>query len=258
MTNFVLVPGAWLGAWAWDAVAALLRAEGHGVYPVTLSGARRAAWSGRRSAGACRRHRVGDRGQRPARRRACWATATPGSPSVRRRRGSATGCGGWCTSTRTSRPTGSRSSTAGPTRAAPGSTARLAEIRRFLAAADRRGLRRPGPLGRHDRPDRQPQYAAPRPSDLGAGPPGPPDRAELPTTYIKCLMDGATPSSRSRRATQVTRPGTWSSFPPATGRCSPSPPRWRRSSPGWLIERVQRPLSQPTARSRKRSTSSTS
>jgi pimeloyl-ACP methyl ester carboxylesterase len=38
MTNFVLVPGAWLGAWAWDDVTAALRAEGHGVYPVTLSG----------------------------------------------------------------------------------------------------------------------------------------------------------------------------------------------------------------------------
>jgi pimeloyl-ACP methyl ester carboxylesterase len=38
MTNFVLVPGAWLGAWAWDEVAAGLRAEGRGVYPVTLSG----------------------------------------------------------------------------------------------------------------------------------------------------------------------------------------------------------------------------
>lgn len=38
MTNFVLVPGAWLGAWAWDEVAAVLRSEGHDVYPVTLSG----------------------------------------------------------------------------------------------------------------------------------------------------------------------------------------------------------------------------
>ncbi|MER7248779.1 alpha/beta hydrolase [Kribbella sp. NPDC000426] len=38
MANFVLVPGAWLGAWAWDEVAAVLRAEGHDVYPVTLSG----------------------------------------------------------------------------------------------------------------------------------------------------------------------------------------------------------------------------
>ncbi|TWD72493.1 pimeloyl-ACP methyl ester carboxylesterase [Kribbella amoyensis] len=38
MANFVLVPGAWLGAWAWDEVAGLLRADGHGVYAVTLSG----------------------------------------------------------------------------------------------------------------------------------------------------------------------------------------------------------------------------
>ncbi|MFD7627539.1 alpha/beta fold hydrolase [Streptomyces sp. NPDC059851] len=38
MGNFVLVPGAWLGAWAWDTVAAELRAAGHDVHPLTLSG----------------------------------------------------------------------------------------------------------------------------------------------------------------------------------------------------------------------------
>ncbi|KUL21080.1 alpha/beta fold hydrolase [Streptomyces regalis] len=38
MTNFVLVAGAWLGAWAWDEVAAELRAAGHDVHPLTLSG----------------------------------------------------------------------------------------------------------------------------------------------------------------------------------------------------------------------------
>lgn len=38
MTNFVLVPGARLGGWAWDEVAAMLRADGHEVYAVTLSG----------------------------------------------------------------------------------------------------------------------------------------------------------------------------------------------------------------------------
>ena len=32
----VLVPGFWLGAWAWDEVAALLRADGHEVTAVTL------------------------------------------------------------------------------------------------------------------------------------------------------------------------------------------------------------------------------
>ncbi|HEY2551790.1 MAG TPA: alpha/beta hydrolase [Streptosporangiaceae bacterium] len=34
----ILVPGHWLGAWAWDAVAAQLRDRGHRVVPVTLPG----------------------------------------------------------------------------------------------------------------------------------------------------------------------------------------------------------------------------
>jgi pimeloyl-ACP methyl ester carboxylesterase len=34
----VLVPGFWLGGWAWDEVAAALRAEGHKVTAVTLPG----------------------------------------------------------------------------------------------------------------------------------------------------------------------------------------------------------------------------
>ncbi|MFF4383748.1 alpha/beta fold hydrolase [Kitasatospora sp. NPDC001547] len=38
MANFVLVAGAWLGAWVWDGVVAELGAAGHGAYPVTLSG----------------------------------------------------------------------------------------------------------------------------------------------------------------------------------------------------------------------------
>ncbi|MFI0827343.1 alpha/beta fold hydrolase [Streptomyces roseolus] len=38
MVNFVLVAGARLGAWAWDEVVPYLRAAGHGVYPLTLSG----------------------------------------------------------------------------------------------------------------------------------------------------------------------------------------------------------------------------
>lgn len=36
MTNFILVPGMWLGGWAWDAVAAPLRAAGHDVTAVDL------------------------------------------------------------------------------------------------------------------------------------------------------------------------------------------------------------------------------
>ncbi|MFB8774817.1 alpha/beta fold hydrolase [Streptomyces broussonetiae] len=38
MTHFVLVAGAWLGAWAWDGTAAELRASGHAVRPLTLTG----------------------------------------------------------------------------------------------------------------------------------------------------------------------------------------------------------------------------
>ncbi|MGW3011907.1 alpha/beta fold hydrolase [Streptomyces sp. NPDC001219] len=38
MATFVLVPGAWLGAWAWEATAQALRECGHTVLPVTLTG----------------------------------------------------------------------------------------------------------------------------------------------------------------------------------------------------------------------------
>jgi pimeloyl-ACP methyl ester carboxylesterase len=37
-TPIVLVPGFWLGEWAWDDVAAALRAEGHDVTALTLPG----------------------------------------------------------------------------------------------------------------------------------------------------------------------------------------------------------------------------
>ncbi|GGW46068.1 hypothetical protein GCM10010503_23330 [Streptomyces lucensis JCM 4490] len=38
MTDYMLVAGAWLGAWAWDEVATGLRARGHEAHAVTLSG----------------------------------------------------------------------------------------------------------------------------------------------------------------------------------------------------------------------------
>jgi pimeloyl-ACP methyl ester carboxylesterase len=38
MANFVLVAGAWLGAWAWEEVVPELRAAGHTPYPLTLPG----------------------------------------------------------------------------------------------------------------------------------------------------------------------------------------------------------------------------
>ena len=37
-TPIVLVPGFWIGAWAWDEVAAILRADGHVVTALTLPG----------------------------------------------------------------------------------------------------------------------------------------------------------------------------------------------------------------------------
>lgn len=36
--NFVLVPGAWAGAWLWDEVARELQLKGHTPHPITLSG----------------------------------------------------------------------------------------------------------------------------------------------------------------------------------------------------------------------------
>ncbi|MFI1539413.1 alpha/beta fold hydrolase [Streptomyces anandii] len=38
MTTYVLLPGFWLGAWAWRDVAAGLRAHGHDVRPLSLTG----------------------------------------------------------------------------------------------------------------------------------------------------------------------------------------------------------------------------
>ncbi len=38
MTQFVLVPGAWLGAWVWKKVVPLLEGGGHEAYPLTLTG----------------------------------------------------------------------------------------------------------------------------------------------------------------------------------------------------------------------------
>ena len=38
MTEFVLVPGAWLGAWSWKEVVPALEKAGHVAHPVTLTG----------------------------------------------------------------------------------------------------------------------------------------------------------------------------------------------------------------------------
>src|SRR5438552_14707646 len=38
MSTVVLVPGAWMGAWVWKPVTQRLRAFGHEVYPLSLTG----------------------------------------------------------------------------------------------------------------------------------------------------------------------------------------------------------------------------
>jgi pimeloyl-ACP methyl ester carboxylesterase len=38
MATYVLIPGFWLGAWAWRPVAAELRSHGHDVHPLSLTG----------------------------------------------------------------------------------------------------------------------------------------------------------------------------------------------------------------------------
>lgn len=38
MTTYVLIPGYWLGAWAWRPVTDALRARGHEVHPLSLTG----------------------------------------------------------------------------------------------------------------------------------------------------------------------------------------------------------------------------
>ena len=38
MANFVLVPGFWLGGWAWRDVEKILREKGHNVFSITLTG----------------------------------------------------------------------------------------------------------------------------------------------------------------------------------------------------------------------------
>ncbi len=38
MTTYVLVPGLWLGSWAWRPVTEALRKRGHTVFPVSLTG----------------------------------------------------------------------------------------------------------------------------------------------------------------------------------------------------------------------------
>jgi pimeloyl-ACP methyl ester carboxylesterase len=51
MARFVLIPGAWLGAWCWKDVVPVLEKKGHSAYPVTLTGMGERAHLGTRDHG---------------------------------------------------------------------------------------------------------------------------------------------------------------------------------------------------------------
>ena len=96
----ILVPGFWLGAWAWDEVAALLRADGHDVTALTLPGME--SKDADRSSITLQRPRRRDRRRRSRRRTRRWSsrsTARPGSPAMPRATASRSGSRRWSTST---------------------------------------------------------------------------------------------------------------------------------------------------------------
>ncbi|NIK58104.1 hypothetical protein BJY22_003821 [Kribbella shirazensis] len=104
------------------------------------------------------------------------------------------GCGGWCTSTRTSRSTGSLSWTAGPRRGRRGCGTNWSSPAAYwpsLTAEDYadQDLSAEAIATILERGTPHPGRSITEPATL-TRPIG-----ELPTTYIKCLMDGATPSS---------------------------------------------------------------
>ena len=79
-----------------------------------------------------------------------------------------------------------------------------------------------------------------------AGQAGPPI-GELPTTYIKCLMDGAAALVRRRRAARVTDLGAGRAAHRPLADVLPAGTRWRRSSASWLSAPLLAAASWPQA-----------
>ena len=95
----ILVPGFWLGAWAWDEVAARLRADGHDVTAITLPGLESDADRSSIALRGPRRRDRPTRSRRPTSRSCSPSTARPGSPATRRATASRSGSRRWSTST---------------------------------------------------------------------------------------------------------------------------------------------------------------
>ncbi|WP_148071478.1 alpha/beta hydrolase [Streptomyces sp. I6] len=205
MVNFVLVAGAWLGARAWDDVVPELRAGGHGVLPVTLSGL-----AERSGVPAGQQTHVQDVvdvvERRDLRDVVLVGHSYSGYRSVRPPSGSATGCGAWSSSTRTCRRTASRSCPRGPTAGRPGGGGGIdSRDRGFWAPpteADCTGQglsdEQTGRLIAGSTPHPGATLTEPAVLERTVG--------ELPATYVKCLLDGDAPSPD---VAELLRGGLW-------------------------------------------------
>ena len=104
----ILVPGFWLGAWAWDEVAAKLRADGHAVTALTLPGLESADADRSTSISPTTSTRSSGRSRRPTLRSSLRSTAPAASRAMPRATACPSGSPRWSTST--PRPGSRRSS----------------------------------------------------------------------------------------------------------------------------------------------------
>ena len=192
----ILVPGFWLGAWAWDEVASLLRADGHDVTALTLPGLE--SKDADRSSITLQRPRRRDRAPRSRRRTPRSSSPSTARPASR----------GYAASDRVPE----RIAAMVYVDTAPGK-APLDPGVRGRREADGVG----GDPGRGEpgRADRRAARHLPRAGRPGAGGPDPRRGTSSPTT----------PAATSRR--RSSRPAT----PPRPTSSTPERTRCRRSSP---------------------------
>ena len=223
----ILVPGFWLGAWAWDEVADLLRADGHDVTALTLPGlevGRRRPLRGHASDHVDAIVDAVEAADGPSCSR---STAPRASPATPRATASRTGSPRWSTST--PRP---GIGAAGPGFHGRREAARLggASPRRRTSTGSARRSRRRSASARSPCPGGVLRERVELTNDA---------RRDIPSTMICTgFTVGAVPEVRRRGARHVMarrrpraaqrRPG--STCRPATGRCGRSRASWRTTS----------------------------
>ena len=94
----ILVPGFWLGAWAWDEVAAQLRADGHDVTALTLPGLESTDADRSKITFSDHVDAIIEALEAAGRPSSSPSTARPGSAATRRATGSRSGSPRWSTS----------------------------------------------------------------------------------------------------------------------------------------------------------------